>query len=221
MAKMDWNQKEIKTDMKTGTDALVSRMDAQRERTQYCREATEACLGKTEARIEVGQEPREADSKTGLEGMKTTDFEANPGETEAVTARQEVPDDEAAIETIGALNDRSGNQRPAVGCRNPLKMPTKDNVVRGTPKGRTFEKRRRRQHKFNNGIIDRGLKQQLRLGGKGSVNETLRQTIVLKVIKLAAGSCIRIPKMSVKTLCRSRPPPKRKKRLPTAGVPEL
>jgi hypothetical protein len=38
-------------------------------------------------------------------------------------------------------------------------------------------------------IMDRGLKQQLRLGSKGSVNETLRQTIVLEVIKLAAVLC--------------------------------
>jgi hypothetical protein len=32
------------------------------------------------------------------------------------------------------LEDRSGDQQPAVGYRNPLKMRTKDSVVLGTPK---------------------------------------------------------------------------------------
>jgi hypothetical protein len=34
---------------------------------------------------------------------------------EAVGEHQEVPNEEAAVETIGALEDRSGDRRPAVG----------------------------------------------------------------------------------------------------------
>jgi hypothetical protein len=109
-------------------------------------------------------------------------------------------------------------QEPAVGHHNPWKRRTKDDVVRGAPKGRTFQKRRRKQPKFNNGIRDRGLKQQLRLGSKENFKEALERTIVFKIVKLAAGSSVRIKKMSVKTLWRSRPPSKRKKRLPTTGV---
>jgi hypothetical protein len=70
-----------------------------------------------------------------------------------------------------------------------------------------FWKRRWKQPKFNNGIRDRGLKQQLRLRRKGNVNEALKETIALEVVKLAASSSV------TKTLWRSRPPPKRKKRL--------
>jgi hypothetical protein len=44
------------------------------------------------------------------------------------------------------------------------------------------------------------------------LNEALRQTLRLEV-KLAAGYSVRIRKMSVKTLWRSWPTPKRKKRL--------
>jgi hypothetical protein len=50
----------------------------------------ESCLGKTEARIETGQELRETKSKTGLEAVKAMDLEVNPEETEAVAERQEV-----------------------------------------------------------------------------------------------------------------------------------
>jgi hypothetical protein len=40
------------------------------------------------------------------------------------------------------------------------------------------------QPKCNNGIRDKGLKQQLRLGRKGNINEALRQTIVLEIVEL-------------------------------------
>jgi hypothetical protein len=46
----------------------------------------------------------------------------------------------------------------------------------------------------------------------------VRQALVLEFVKIAAGSSVRIRKMSVKTLWISRPPPKRKKRLPTLEI---
>jgi hypothetical protein len=71
---------------------------------------------------------------------------------------QEVPNKEAVMETIGASEDRSGDQQLAVVFRNPLKRRTKDDIVRGTTKGLTFEKRRQTQPECSNGIRDRGLK---------------------------------------------------------------
>jgi hypothetical protein len=91
-------------------------------------------------------------------------------------------------------------QEQTVGHRNPWKRRDKDDVLWGAPKKRTFERRWRTQPKFNKGIRDRGLKQQLRLGCKGNVKEALWKTTVLKIVKLAAGSSAKIPKMSVKTL---------------------
>jgi hypothetical protein len=93
---------------------------------------------------------------------------------------------------------------------------TKDNVLREAPEKWKFEKRRRPQSKRYNGIKDRGLKQQLRLGSEENIYETLNQTIVLKIVKLASGSSIEIRKMSVKIMWRGRPPPKQKKRPPAA-----
>jgi hypothetical protein len=121
----------------------------------------------------------------------------------------------------GALEDRTRNQQPVVGYWNPWKRWTKDKVVWGTPKRLMCGKRRRVQPKHKNGIRGRGLKQQLWLGGKENVNKALRQTIVLDVAKLAVGSSIRIWKMGVKTLRRSRPLPMLKERLPIAEEPEM
>jgi hypothetical protein len=47
----------------------------------------------------------------------------------------------------------------------------KGDVVSGTTKGWTFEKRRWARPKCNNDIRDRGLKQQLQLGIEGNINE--------------------------------------------------
>jgi hypothetical protein len=105
-----------------------------------------------------------------------------------------------------------------VGYRNARKRWVIDDV-RGTPKGQPFEKGRQTQPKCNNGIRDRDLKQQLTLGSKGDINEIFRQILRLEIAKKIARFSARIRKMSVKTLWRSRPPSKRKKRLQTAEEP--
>jgi hypothetical protein len=51
---------------------------------------------------------------TGLEEAKATDLEANPEEIEALVGHQKVINEEAAMETIGALEDRYGDRRLAV-----------------------------------------------------------------------------------------------------------
>jgi hypothetical protein len=50
-------------------------------------------------------------------------------------------------------------------------------------------------------------------GKRRAFYEALRKTLELEVVKLASETSVRIVKMSVKTLYRSWPPPKRKKRL--------
>jgi hypothetical protein len=87
-----------------------------------------------------------------------------------------------------------GTQRLAVGCRNLLNSRTKGDVVRGTLKVPKFSKNRRAQSKCINGIRDRDLKQQLRLRIKGNVNEALRQTMVLEVVKRIGGPSVTIKK---------------------------
>lgn len=85
----------------------------------------------------------EAEVKIGLEGIKAT-------EPDVAAEHHEIPNEQTAVETIGALEGRSGDQRPAGGYRNPLKRRTKDDDVRGTPKGRTLLKRRWAQPKASN-----------------------------------------------------------------------
>jgi hypothetical protein len=90
--------------------------------------------------------------------------------------------------------------------------PDKDDDVRGTRKGRAAERIRQTQLKLN-GIRDRGLKQQLRLGSKEKFYKALGQITGLEVAKKAVESTVRLQKMNAKTLWRSQPPPKRKKML--------
>jgi hypothetical protein len=67
--------------------------------------------------------------ETGLEEVKAMDLEANPEEIDAVAEHQEVPNKEAAVETIGALEDQSGDQQLAVEYQNLQKRWNKDDVV--------------------------------------------------------------------------------------------
>jgi hypothetical protein len=90
--------------------------------------------------------------------------------------------------------------------------PGKDDIVHGTPKGWTYEKRHQAWPKRNNGIMDWGLRRELHLGSK----ETFYEATGLEVVKRAVESSIWLRKMSVKTLWRSQPPPKYKKRLVAA-----
>jgi hypothetical protein len=77
-----------------------------------------------EARIETGREPREVESKTGLEAVKAMDWEANPEEMEALVEHQGVPKEEVMVETIRPLEEQYGDWYLTVGCRGQPKKWT-------------------------------------------------------------------------------------------------
>jgi hypothetical protein len=87
--------------------------------------------------------------------------------------------------------------RPAVPARRK---------VREAPEGRTFEKRRQTQLKFNSGIRRRSRRQELSLGSKKTFYEALEQTHELEVVKRAVGISIGLRKVSDWTLWKGRPP---------------
>jgi hypothetical protein len=62
-----------------------------------------------------------------LDKMDTTDLEANPEETEAVVERQEIQNEEAAVGTFRALEDRYGDRHVAVGRTLQQKKRTQGN----------------------------------------------------------------------------------------------
>jgi hypothetical protein len=68
-------------------------------------------------------------------------LEANQEEIKSESEHQEVPKEEAVIETVGAQDDRSDNQRSAVVCRKPRKSRTRGNFAKGTPEEPMVEKR--------------------------------------------------------------------------------
>jgi hypothetical protein len=92
-----------------------------------CLEKMEPNQGKVETK--TGAYPERMESSE--EKLEASDLEANPEEIEALAGRQEMPNKEAAVETMGALEDRSGDQQQAVGYRNPRKRRTKDPVKDG------------------------------------------------------------------------------------------
>jgi hypothetical protein len=165
-----------------------------------------------------------------LNKMDTTDLEANREKSEAVAVRQEVPNKEAEVETILALEDRYGDRRLTVGRRGrPEKWAQGDGgsrqklapargrlTHRAIPALRKGRSRRGPGKTTGNGIRGRSERQQLPLGWKESFYEALGQTIELETAKRRVGSFMKIRKTSVKTLWRSRSLPKPKKKLQTA-----
>jgi hypothetical protein len=65
----------------------------------------------------------------------------------------------------------------------------------------------RAQPECNNGIRNRDLKERLRLGSKGDINKTFRETLGVEIAKRIAEYSVRILKMNVRTLWRRQPPP--------------
>jgi hypothetical protein len=63
--------------------------------------------------------------------------------------------------------------------------------------------RREAGRAFADSIRDRGIKQQLLLGGKKILNEVLRQTLRLIIVKLAVKSSVRLRTVSDRALWRS------------------
>jgi hypothetical protein len=101
-----------------------------------------------------------------LEKTEVTDLETNPEEIESESVHHKVPNEEAAVESVGAQEGRSEDQRPAVVCRNPRKRRIRGDFARGEPEGPLVEKKRRKGPECNSGVRNRGVKQQLRLGSK-------------------------------------------------------
>jgi hypothetical protein len=86
-------------------------MNAWREGNKACREVTEACLEKVTAETDVERK----EMKTCREGAGAClKREANPKEVGTVAERRDVPNEKAAVEAIGALEDRYGDGRLVV-----------------------------------------------------------------------------------------------------------
>jgi hypothetical protein len=88
--------------MKTQVASLASWTDFNQDEMYTM---LEACLEKMEVRTETSKEPRKAKIKTDQEEADTTDLEANREKSEAVAEQQDISKEEAAVKTIGALED--------------------------------------------------------------------------------------------------------------------
>jgi hypothetical protein len=77
LVKTETNQEKMEAAIKAGQEEMKAAIRSSQERVEAemnaWLEATKACLGKTEIRLETGQEPREAEIKTDLKEMKATE----------------------------------------------------------------------------------------------------------------------------------------------------
>jgi hypothetical protein len=106
---------------------------------------------------------------------------------------------------------RSGVRGRSITSQSGKRGRTMDNVIGGTPKGRTCEKRRWTQPRCHSGMKGRGTKQRPHLGRGKPLNEVLGQTFGLEVMEQSVGSSTRLPTPSIWLLWKCRPPPKRKR----------
>jgi hypothetical protein len=124
-------------------------------------------------------------------------------------------------ETTGATEGQFGDQPLAVGSSNQLKTRIQCNgeslnksaiaiewsTHHAFPAWHEVYIRRGTGNAFGNGMRDWGTKQELFLGGKGTLIKALRQTLGLEVIKMAVGSSIGLQKTSDRALWRAGPIP--------------
>jgi hypothetical protein len=116
--------------LKAITEWMRAEMEAHQERMMAIMKAG---LGKREVRINWPG-TNEAKIKTSLEEMRATNLVANPKEIEAAAEHQQVPKEEAVVETTGTLEDRFEDQQLPVEYSNPWKRWTKDDDVHAAPK---------------------------------------------------------------------------------------
>jgi hypothetical protein len=93
LAKMKANQERIDAKMDAHHERIMGRMDSQ--------------LEKMETAVDVFEK--------GLKKMDTTDLETIHEESEAITEKQGAPKEEAALETIRALEDLYADRYLAAG----------------------------------------------------------------------------------------------------------
>jgi hypothetical protein len=78
MAKLEDGREKRNTERKADFEKMMAKKNAEREEWKA---GTMACLGKTDTRIETGQEQSNTETETDREEVEATDLETNPEET--------------------------------------------------------------------------------------------------------------------------------------------
>jgi hypothetical protein len=104
---------------------------------------------------------------------------------------------------------------PGVSKGNIRKGPGNDSIARRAPKGRRLVKIRRRGLECNNGIWNRGSKNQLHLRMRRTSSRNYRMPMQLEEENRIVSSTIKLQDVNDWTFWKVQPPPKRKKELRT------
>jgi hypothetical protein len=149
------HQETMMAEMRAGHEEMMAMLGAHHERSM-------ACLGNTETTDE------EMDSETGNKEVPKEDAVVKPVEgrkkrqtgRNLAEERRQKPKDGSRRKL--AATRRGTNRRAKVARRKGNVVGenrTRDNVVRGTPKGRTLERRQRAQEQCDKGIRKRDVKE--------------------------------------------------------------
>jgi hypothetical protein len=150
---MKADQEEVLGKMETNQEGMEAKIEVNSEKFDVLRE--NMCSSQEEKETQIGALVSRVDDRRPWIWRRFL-------ETEAAAANEEVGNEEAALETIRALNDRSGDRCLAVRRRGLLTLRAVPARRKGSSyKGPTVDKRSRVQPECNNSIRDRGLNEQL------------------------------------------------------------
>jgi N-acetylglutamate synthase-like GNAT family acetyltransferase len=105
--------------MRTFQERMETKMDVNQEKMVNRQEKMKAQAASFASQISANQEELKAMLNACLEKM-----EANPGELHSIAVHQKLCKEEAAVETIEAMEDRYGDWHLAVGCHQEPKKGT-------------------------------------------------------------------------------------------------
>jgi hypothetical protein len=114
LAEIRTNREKMRAGQELLKEEMVAMLDAHHERMMA---RMDSSLDKMEAEVDVFEESL---NKTGI-----MDLEANREKSENVAGQQNASEEDAAVETIGALLDRYGVLHLAVGHRRQRKKRTR------------------------------------------------------------------------------------------------
>jgi hypothetical protein len=188
-------QEQLKGYIKRHTEVLLEGLRSRGKRMTACQVWSVACPEKSK----TGPKETGVDADTFEERsnkMEATDLGAYPEATKAVVARQELLTREINFDNIVSLEDRQAKKRsydsagprklsaarkrlicraaPPVQNGHIRKSPSKNSVPRGPSKGEMLAKKQRTHLDYNNGIKDRGARDETRQRMRRTTGQTGR-----------------------------------------------
>jgi hypothetical protein len=164
-------------------DAWPAEMGAWQKEMSACQETMKACPESQEpTSVEVQSELEHPEVPKEEEAVKSSAaLKKRHGDWHLAVRRHKKPKKRtqgnggSSKKVAATCRGMNRHAIPAPSKGHGRQGQSKDKAVQGNSKGQTFRKRRRPRPECNNGIRDRGLRQQLQLKSKRAFKKTIRQ----------------------------------------------